>query len=108
MIPLLVVGIFAAVKASGALETLAKERAVGSASNLANLVQEVLLVELKVATEISITNVARNAANHTNIDAMNQRLIEVMQKIGKSCGHRLCANYTRWKICWFGRDCSQN
>ena len=83
MVPVLVIGIFAAVKASGALETAAKERAVGGASKLAILVQEVLTVELKVASEISITNVARNAATHTNIDAMNQRLIEVMEKIGK-------------------------
>jgi methyl-accepting chemotaxis protein len=75
MIPLLVVGIFAAVKASGALETAAKERALGGAVNLANLVQEVLLVELKVASEIA------NSSDNPNV--MNRRLADAMAKIGK-------------------------
>jgi methyl-accepting chemotaxis protein len=83
MIPLLVVGIFAAMKASSALETAAKERAVGGAAKLASLVQEVLAVELKVAIEIATSGDAANAANKTNIDVMDKRLSETMGKIGK-------------------------
>jgi methyl-accepting chemotaxis protein len=83
MIPLLVVGIFAAVKASGALETAAKERAVEGATKLAGLIQEVLTVELKVASAIAISNDAVNAATNKNVEVMNRQLADAMQKIGK-------------------------
>jgi len=75
VIPLLVVGIFAGEKASGALENAAKERVVGGATKLANLVQEVLTVELKVAGVI--------AGGSTSVNVTNQRLTDIMQKIGK-------------------------
>ena len=83
LIPILVIGIFAAVKASGALETVAKERAVEGAAKLANLVQEVLAVELKVAGEIAVSGDAVNAAAYGNAEAMSRRLADAMQKIGK-------------------------
>jgi methyl-accepting chemotaxis protein len=83
LIPLLVVGIFATVKASGALEAAAKERAVGGAAKLADMVQEVLSVELKVATEISVSSDAVNAAANANGEAMNTRLADAMAKMGK-------------------------
>ncbi|MEI7637882.1 MAG: methyl-accepting chemotaxis protein [Syntrophus sp. (in: bacteria)] len=83
LIPVLVIGIFATIKASGALEIAAKERAVGGAGKLADLVQEVLAVELKVANEIAISSDAINAAADTNVDVMNRRLIDAMGKIGK-------------------------
>jgi len=82
LIPLLVVGIFATVKASGALETAAKDRAVKGAAKLADMVQEVLAVELKVASEIAISGDAVNAANG-NTEAMTKRLADAMAKIGK-------------------------
>ncbi|MCE5266214.1 MAG: methyl-accepting chemotaxis protein [Deltaproteobacteria bacterium] len=75
MIPLLVVGIFAAVKASNSLETAAKERVMGGAAKLASLVQEVLSAELKIATEIALS--AGDAGT------MDKRLAEAMAKIGK-------------------------
>jgi len=83
VIPLLVVGIFAAMKASNALGTAAKERAMGGAAKLAALVQEVLAVELKVATGIAISGDAVNAAAKTNVEVMDKRLSEAMGKIGK-------------------------
>jgi methyl-accepting chemotaxis protein len=83
LIPLLVVGIFAIVKASGALETAAKDRSVGGAVKLAHLVQEVLAVELKVGSEIAISREAVNAAAKSDVDPMNRRLADAMQKIGK-------------------------
>jgi methyl-accepting chemotaxis protein len=83
MIPLLFIGIFAVVKASGALETAAKERSVGGAVKIANLVNEVLAVELKGGSEIANSSDAVNAAVNTNVDAMNKRLADAMQKIGK-------------------------
>ena len=83
LIPLLVVGIFATVKASGALEIAAKNRATGGAVKLADLMQEVLTVELKVVSEIAISGDAINAATNANVDAMNKRLADAMTKIGK-------------------------
>jgi len=83
LIPVLVVGLFAVMKASGALETVARERAVGGATKLADLVQEVLASELKVAGEIAISSDALNAATGSNVEAMSKRLTEAMTKIGK-------------------------
>ncbi|HVO67928.1 MAG TPA: cache domain-containing protein, partial [Syntrophales bacterium] len=83
MVPLLVIGIFAAVKASGALETAAKERAMTGAHNIADMVQEVLAVELKAASEIAMSSDAVNAAANANVDAMKKQLADAMAKIGK-------------------------
>ena len=83
LIPLLVVGIFAAVKSSDALEAAAKDRAMKGAHNLADMVQEVLAVELKVANELAISSDTINAAVNGNVEAMNKRLAEAMAKIGK-------------------------
>ncbi|MGO9139784.1 MAG: methyl-accepting chemotaxis protein [Syntrophales bacterium] len=83
MIPLLVIGIFAAVKASGALETAAKERAMTGAHNIAGIVQEVLAVEIKVASELAMGSDAVNAAANADVDVMNKQLADAMAKIGK-------------------------
>jgi len=83
LIPLLVVGIFAAVKSSGALEAAAKDRAMEGARNLADMVQEVLAVELKVASQLAMSDEAVNAANNANAETMSGRLAKAMGKIGK-------------------------
>ncbi|MDQ5987609.1 MAG: hypothetical protein CSYNP_03354 [Syntrophus sp. SKADARSKE-3] len=83
LIPMLVVGLFATIKASEALETAAKERALGNAMKLADLVQEVLTVELKVAGEIAISSDAQSAATGANVEAMGKKLTDAMAKIGK-------------------------
>jgi len=83
LIPILVIGIFAAVKASGALESAARDRAQVRAVTLANLVQDILMVELKVAGEIALSSDAVNAAANGKTDVMNRRLAEAMEKIGK-------------------------
>ena len=83
LIPLLIIGIFAVYKASSALETQARERAVGGAAKLADLVNGILATEIKVATEIAATNAAVNAANGSDITTMDKRLADAMAKIGK-------------------------
>ncbi|MEN6320963.1 MAG: methyl-accepting chemotaxis protein [Syntrophaceae bacterium] len=83
LIPLLVVGIFASMKASNALETAAKDRAVKGAAKLADMVQEVLAVEIKVASEIAMSSDAVNAASGANVETMNKKLTDAMGKIGK-------------------------
>jgi methyl-accepting chemotaxis protein len=83
LIPLLVVGMFASMKASGALETAAKDRAVKGAAKLADIVQEVLAVEIKVVSEIAMSSDAINAATGANIETMNRKLADAMGKFGK-------------------------
>ncbi|MFH1080231.1 MAG: methyl-accepting chemotaxis protein [Pseudomonadota bacterium] len=82
-IPLLVVGLFAFIKASGTLETVAKERAEKDAGKLANMIQEVLAGELKIASQIAMSSDALSAVTGANIEAMNGKLAEAMGKIGK-------------------------
>ena len=82
-IPLLVVGLFAAIKASGALEAAAKDRAMKGAHNLAGMVQEVLAVELKIATELAISSDTVNAVTNGNVEAVSGKLNDAMEKIGK-------------------------
>ena len=83
LIPLLVVGIFAALKASGGLEAAAKERAMTGAFDLANMVQGVLSVELKVAADLAMSPDTIQTAATSSDGAMNKRLSEAMTKIGK-------------------------
>ncbi len=83
LIPLLVVGIFAVVKASNGLEAAAKDRAMKGAHNIADTVQEILALELKVATEMAMRDDVKNAAANTNVQAMNDKLSDAMVKIGK-------------------------
>ncbi len=83
LIPLLIVGLFASIKASGALEKAAKERSVGGAAKLADMVQEVLAAEIKVATEIALSSEAINAATTNNADGLSSKLAAIMGKIGK-------------------------
>ena len=79
LIPLLVIGIFAVVKASTSLEDVAKERAEKGAAKIADLVQEVLITELKVATEISLSGDAANAAAGVNTEVMDKRLTDELR-----------------------------
>ncbi|MEN6320544.1 MAG: methyl-accepting chemotaxis protein [Syntrophaceae bacterium] len=83
LIPLLVVGIFAVVKASGALEDAARDRAMKGAHNLASMVKEVLATELKVAGELAVSSEAIKAAADGNVDEMNRKLASTTAKIGK-------------------------
>ena len=83
LIPLVIVGLFASMQASSALEKAAKERAAGGAAKLADMVQEVLAAEIKVVTEIALSNEAVNAATKNNVEAMDSKLAAIMGKIGK-------------------------
>ncbi|HVO68389.1 MAG TPA: methyl-accepting chemotaxis protein, partial [Syntrophales bacterium] len=83
LIPLLVVGVFAVVKASNGLEAAAKDRAMKGAHNIAEMVQEILVLELKVAIEMAMRDDVKNAAANTNVQAMNEKLSDAMAKIGK-------------------------
>jgi len=83
LVPLLVVGIYAAITASGALESAAKERAVKSAGYLADMVQEALTAEIKVANELALSREAVDAASGGSTEAAAKKLTDAMAKIGK-------------------------
>jgi methyl-accepting chemotaxis protein len=83
MVPLLIVGIFAAVKASGALEAAAKDRAMNSAVGLADVVNGILRVEMKVVGEIARSDDAVKAAVNGDPAALNIRLNDLIEKNGK-------------------------
>ena len=83
LIPLLIVGIFAVAKSSGALEAAARDRAAKGSENLANMVQEVLVTELKVAGELAQSSEAIDAATNANAGEMDKKLTSAMAKIGK-------------------------
>ena len=82
-IPLLIIGIFAVVKSSGALETTAKGYAAERAARLADLVQQALSLELKALGEIAVSSEAAGAAAGLNVAAMDKRLADAMAKSGK-------------------------
>jgi methyl-accepting chemotaxis protein len=83
MVPLLVVGIFSAVKSSGALETAAKERTMKSARYLADTIQEVLAVEVKIANELALSSEAIDAAANASAEAASKKMTAAMAKFGK-------------------------
>ena len=85
LIPLLVVGIFSAVKASQSLETAAKAQATKAAKDIADMVQVALNTEIKVATELAIADTTiLAAANRADEDiaALDKHLAGIMGAIG--------------------------
>jgi len=102
LIPLLVVGAFSAFKSSQALERNAKEQAVQIAGSLANMVQLVLLEELKIVKELSanstVVEAARKASNGgeaaNEIEAINAELAAIMKKIGNDYDQLYLADAT--------------
>ncbi len=71
LIPILVIGIFTNIKASRALESLAKEQAINLARDLANMTQLVLQEEVKLAKELAMGN-ATLAASATVAEGGDQ------------------------------------
>ncbi|MDI9570345.1 MAG: methyl-accepting chemotaxis protein [Pseudomonadota bacterium] len=90
LIPLLVVGIFSAVRSSQALQRNAREQSEQIAGSLAGMAQMVLLEELKIVKELSAypavvalaDKQAGGAATGQDLEAMNATLREIMKKIG--------------------------
>jgi len=93
VIPLLIVGVFSAVKSAKALSDAAKDQAVNVARDLAGMVQLVLAEEVKVvsglAVQDNIVNTATKAASGGAEAAageaarVSNELASVMKKIGK-------------------------
>lgn len=91
IVPLLVVGIFAVIKSSNALEAAAQEQAQSMAKNLAGMVQMVLLEEMKMASEMSgdgniieaVSALARDKSATAEVGRLETRLGAAMKNIGK-------------------------
>ena len=102
LIPLLVVGTFAAFRSSQALERNAKEQAEQIAGSLAGMVQLVLLEELKIVKELSASNAVVEAARKVSsggeaaneIEALNADLAAIMKKIGNDYDQLYLADAT--------------
>ena len=88
---LLIVGIYSYFSVSTSLDQIARTQSEQNAKSLANMVQMVLLEELKVAGELSArptfadaaAKVSAGNAAATEIERVHQELAEVFKKIGK-------------------------
>jgi methyl-accepting chemotaxis protein len=56
VIPLMVVGVFSVMKASDSLEKISKEQAMNIVKDVSNMVELVLLGEMKLTTDLSVGN----------------------------------------------------
>ena len=84
LVPLVIVGVIASMKASGYLAAAAEEKAAQHAQALANMVENVLKVELNVAKSIAASNEAVTALATGNVDAMNRFLAGAIATTGNS------------------------
>ncbi len=85
LIPLLAVGIFSAVKASNSLESAAKYQASKSAKDIADMVQVSLSTEIKVISELAVTDTSVQAAASKapeDIAVLDRHLAGIMSTIG--------------------------
>lgn len=93
LIPMVVVGIFTALKSQTALMEEAKSKAAQVAHDLAGMTQLVLTQEVKMTAELSATGIvmettariASGGVQNTaaDIDKLNRELTSVMSKIGR-------------------------
>jgi methyl-accepting chemotaxis protein len=92
VVPLVIIGLFAILKASDALTALSQEQAANVAAKLADMTQVALSSELKVLNELSLEQitvdtaikVAKGKAEDyvTDIEKLNRHLSGVMKQIG--------------------------
>ncbi|MGA2936512.1 MAG: methyl-accepting chemotaxis protein [Syntrophobacteraceae bacterium] len=92
VVPLLIVGLFAVMKASDALTDLSREQATNVAVKLADMTEVALSEEIKLTKELSMektttetaAKVAKGKAEDsaTDIDRLNRHLSDVMKQIG--------------------------
>lgn len=93
LIPLMVVGLFSVTKATGSLDTLAREQAVNIAKDLATMTQLVIQEELKNTRQLSVNGSVVKTAEKVakygvieaagDIDALNKELATLMSQIGE-------------------------
>ena len=102
MVPLVIIGVFAVMKASDALTDLSNEQAKNVAVKLADMTQVALSEELKLVKELSLERLtvetaAKVAKSKTEdlaaeIERLNGHLSEVMKQIGSEFEHIVVAN----------------
>ncbi len=93
LIPLLIVGVFSAVRSAKALSDAAKDQALNIARDLSVLVQTVLAEEIKLISELSVrddiigvaSKVAKGSseAAESDLNTVSNDLSAMMKKIGK-------------------------
>jgi methyl-accepting chemotaxis protein len=82
LLPLLVVGIFAALQSARALEKVAMDQSAQIAKSLSNMVQMVLQEEVKNISGLSVDPVLVAALTGGQTEAASAKLSAVMKKIG--------------------------
>lgn len=92
LVPILFIGIFSVSKATRSLDTLAREQTVNIAKDLADMTQLVLLEELKLAKQISMTGTTITASKRAaesgidhglpEIQALNDMLAKMIKEMG--------------------------
>ncbi|HOV86929.1 MAG TPA: methyl-accepting chemotaxis protein [Syntrophobacteraceae bacterium] len=102
VVPLLIIGLFAIMKASNALTALSREQAANVTAKLADMTQVALSSELKVVKELSqepliIDTAAKVAAANAeeygaDIQRLNRRLSGIMKQIGNEYESILVTN----------------
>ncbi|MFZ0928624.1 MAG: cache domain-containing protein, partial [Syntrophobacteraceae bacterium] len=92
VVPLLIIGLFAVMKASDALTELSGEQAAHVAEKLADMTTVALSEEIKLTKELSMEKITSETAakvakgkaedSATDIDRLNRHLSDVMKQIG--------------------------
>ncbi|HPX10946.1 MAG TPA: methyl-accepting chemotaxis protein, partial [Syntrophales bacterium] len=82
LIPLVVVGIFAAVKSSSALRSMAEGQAALVAKNLAEMVNVALSEEVKNISGLATDPAVVEAAGGGSAESANAKFTAMMKKIG--------------------------
>jgi methyl-accepting chemotaxis protein len=87
LIPLMIVGLFAVIKATGALQSLSEEQAINISRDVSNMVGLVLNEELNMVTELSFENTAIKTLekiNTSKVDSSSASIAELDKKLQKT------------------------
>jgi len=92
LVPLVVIGMFASMKASSAITRLSEEEAVNVAHNLAGMTEMALANELKMVKEFSLEQLTAETAakmaksraeeHQADLEKLSRHLLNVMKQIG--------------------------
>ncbi len=91
--PMLIVSFFSTIKASSAMESISRNGAANQAQSTADMIQRILLEEIKLATDLSVgnttidvgTKMAREGHDGSSqeVEKLSRKLTEAMKRIGK-------------------------
>ena len=102
VVPLVIIGLLAVMKASDALTELSREQAANVAAKLADMTQVALSEELKLVKELALERITAETAakvakgkaedSAADIEKLNRHLANVMKQIGSDYETIIVAN----------------